>query len=184
MGDTANHIQKLEKGNCLAGDTLVIDRDGELYTLEDLAVEDGRVIEVQAIDQHGRLIHAKAHSFRIGTWHNKLYQIRMSNGHVIEATADHPFLTSNGEWITAENLVFGHLLKSAMYDPKQKNPILTINEVSSVRVKELDEMIPMYDFTVESEENLFVAQEIDGKYSLLCVHNSAAPILEKKYTVS
>lgn len=173
MNTTTKNLQSgSEEGTCLSGSTLILDSEGQVHLLEDLASEVDTNITVPAIDSQGRVVSASAYDFRIGEWARKIYKITLSNGHTVEATANHPFLSASGEWITAEKLVFGHLLRTATYDPKCRNPQLSLNEVSSVIVKYLQEPIPMYDFTVKKHSNLFVAQEIDSVYSLICVHNS------------
>jgi hypothetical protein len=155
----------------LVGETLILDHEGNHYSLEDLASEADTHLTVPAIDSHGRLTFARAEDFRIAGWTKTVYKVTMSNGHKIEATADHQFLSASGEWVPAKALSFGFLLRSATYNPRHKNPNLSINEVSSVTVKELTEQTPVYGFTVQGHGNLFIVQEIADGYSLICVRN-------------
>jgi len=163
--------------SCLSGDTLVMDSEGELYSLDNLAGEYDSELNVTCIDKHGRLTTSRAHSFRIGQWTDEIYHITLSDGHKIQATGNHPFLGASNEWILTEELEFGAVLRTATYDPKVRNLLLNLNEVTHIHVEKLDEKIPMYDFTVDSHENLFIAQQIDGKVSLVVAHNSSLSVL-------
>jgi hypothetical protein len=158
--------------NYLDGETLIMDHEGKLYTLEELAGEYESEIIVACIDRHGRLTTSRAHSFRIGQWSDEIYHITFQNGHKVQATAQFPFLGASGEWIEAKDLGFGTALRGAVYDPRARNPLLSLNEVTHVHLEHLDSKIPMYDFTVESQETLFMASEIDGIVSLIVGHNS------------
>lgn len=158
---------------CLEGNTLIMDDEGKLYSLEDLAGEYQSELIVACVDEHGRLTTSTAHSFRIGQWTDQLYTTTFANGHKIRSTNNHPFLGASGDWVLAEELSFGTVLRSAIYDPANRNPSLALNEVIHTHIETLDEKIPMYDFTVEKHGNLFIAQEIEDTISLIIAHNSS-----------
>lgn len=164
--------------NCLSGNTLIMDSEGGLYSLEDLASEYGAELAVTCVDKHGRLTTSKAHSFRIGQWTDEIYHITLSNGHKIEATSDHPFLGASNEWILANELEFGTVLRTATYNPKLRNPLLSLTEVTHIHKQKLNEKLPMYDFTVDKHGNLFIAKEIEGNVSLVIAHNSSLSTIE------
>ena len=160
-------------GDCLAGDTLILTEDGSLLSLEDLAGEYKSEVKVACVDKYGRLTTSRAHSFRIGQWADKIYHITLASGLKVEATANHPFLSAANEWLKAEELEFGSVLRGAFYDPSKKTPTLSMDEVVHIHIENLNEKVPMYDFTVDSHENLFVAKETTKGISLIVAHNSA-----------
>lgn len=160
-------------GDCLKGDTLILDIDGNEYTLQELT-DSQKTIKVAAVNKRGQLVAAKAHSFRVGQVTNEIYHITFNNGHKITATANHPFLAADGSWIKAEDLEFGTSVRSASYNPSQKNMTLGLNTVAHVIFEKRNIPIEMYDFTVDEHSNLFVAHKNeDGSYSLVVAHNSA-----------
>lgn len=156
---------------CLSGETQLLDSNGELHSLEDLASTAGAWIETVVVDPNGHMKGTKAHSFQISNWATQVYVITMDNGQQIKATADHQFLTPNGEWLTAESLSFGHLLQSATYNPKNKYPNLSINEVSSVRRLDYEHAEPMYSFSINKSDRMFIAEQVGDTYSLICSSN-------------
>lgn len=152
----------------LHGDTLIMDNEGSLYALEDLAGEYQSTLTVTCIDGHGRLVTSLAHSFRIGHWVDKIYNITFTNGHKIRTTGDYLFLGASGDWIKASELNFGSVLRGATYDPRARNPFLALNEVTHIHMERLNEKIPMYTFSLKNEESLFVAHKTDtGSVSLI-----------------
>lgn len=159
-------------GDCLAGDTLVLDIEGNEHTLASLT-ESQQTIKVSAVNHEGQVVIASAHSFRIGQMAETIYHITMNNGHKITATNNHPFLGVDGSWVKAEELEAGMGIRSAIYNPKSPRLEITVNEVASVEVEKLSSPVPMYDFTVDNHSNLFIAQEVEGVYSLIVAHNSA-----------
>ena len=160
-------------GDCLSGDTIVLDLEGNEHTLEELA-ETGKSLQVSAVNSKGQLVSAVAHSFRVGQITDSVYHITMKNGHKVKATKNHPFLTDEGTWVKAEDLYAGTSIRSAFYHPDQSASLeLTINEVANVVVEKLENPVPMFDFTVDEHSNLFIAQKINSGYSLLVAHNSA-----------
>lgn len=159
-------------GDCLAGDTIVLDLEGNEYTLEELS-DAQQSIQVLSVDDKGQTVIANAHSFRIGQFAHEIYHVTMKNGHKFTATSNHPFLTSDGAWVKAEDLEFGTAIRSAFYSPNKSGIELTVNEVASVLVEKLSTPKPMFDFTVDEHSNLFIAQPMNEGYSLLVAHNSA-----------
>ena len=165
-------------GDCLSGDTLVVTPTGETYTLKELTESKTETLDVLAVNERGDVVRAKASGFRIGQVTNKVFNILTVNGHTIQATANHPFLTADNEWVRAEDLEIGNVLKAGTLELNNAFSVngdisLALNYVIAVEEVNLTTAQPMYDFTVEGHENLFVAKEIDGVLSLICVHNSA-----------
>lgn len=159
-------------GDCLAGNTLVLDIEGNEYTMEELC-DAQKTIKVSSVNSEGQVVISTAHSFRVGQIADTLYHITMNNGHKITATGNHPFLGVNGSWVKAEELSEGMGIRSAIYDPKKPRLELAVNEVSNVVVEKLETPVPMYDFTVDDNSNLFIADKVGDAYSLIVAHNSA-----------
>jgi len=168
-----NVIDDSSADNCMAGNTLILAQDGSLYSLEDLAGEYASELIVACIDKHGRLTTSRAHSFRIGQWTDHAYNITLASGLKLTTTDKHPLLSATNEWLLAEDLEFGSILRGATYDSRQKNPTLALDEVVHIHEIQLEEKVPMYDFTVDTHENLFVAHETETGISLIVAHNSA-----------
>lgn len=165
-------------GDCLSGDTLIVTPTGETFSLKELTDNKVETLEVLTVNDRGDIVKTKASGFRIGQTTTKVFNITTLNGHTIQATANHPFLTASNEWVRAEDLQTGDVLKSGILDvnnsfSKNGDISLNLNYIISVEAVELTEPKDMYDFTVEGYENLFIAQKIDGLLSIICVHNSA-----------
>jgi hypothetical protein len=158
--------------SCLTGDTILVDTTGRVRYLEDLASDVDSTLLVPTVDEHGRLTSTTVYDFTLDAWVSTVYKITMSNGHKVEATENQQFLTASGEWLPAKQLVFGHLLRTATYDPQYKNPNLSINEVSSITVKELSEPIPVYNFKIKKDHGVFIAQLINNTFSLICIQSA------------
>lgn len=91
-------------GNCQDSGTIIKLLDGSYTTLGELA-SNNRPVEILAIDvSTGNVVPAVAHSFRIGQYTNKIYNIIFSNGYTIRCTSNHPYLLPNGTWIKADQL--------------------------------------------------------------------------------
>lgn len=158
-------------GDCLAGDTLIVDVEGNEFTLAELAGTN-KTLAVAAVDKEGRLVTAKAHSFRLGQVAEKIYELVFSNGLVVKATANHPFLSVNGSWVKAENIKAGSVFRAAIYNPQIKHIELTTATVEQVSTYHV-EPTEMFDFTVDTHENLLVSHKKNGSYNMVVAHNSA-----------
>lgn len=90
-------------GDCLHKDTKVTLLNGNVLTIEEL-YKLGKDVDVLAIDINGKIVPAKAHSFRIGQYTDTIYNIKLTNGSVIKVTGNHPFRMLDGSWVKAEDL--------------------------------------------------------------------------------
>lgn len=90
-------------GDCLHKDTKVTLLNGTVLTIEEL-YKLGKDVDVLAIDSNGKIVPAKAHSFRIGQYTDTIYNIKLTNGSEIKVTGNHPFRMLDGSWVKAENL--------------------------------------------------------------------------------
>ena len=158
-------------GDCLAGDTLIVDADGEQHYIKDLA-DTNRKLKVVSVNREGAVVSSIAHSFRVGQTTDMIYEITLDNGMSVKATSNHPFLTVNGTWVKTENIEKGTVLRSAEYNPSSKHIQLSVANVVNI-IQHKVEPTPMYDFTVDEHENILIACEVDGKYNMIVAHNSA-----------
>lgn len=96
-------------GDCLDGNTRVVHCDGTISKIKDLV--GSHPIWVWSYNERNQKIEpALAHSFRVGQLATDIYHIELSNGDVVKATGNHPFMSVDGEWIKAEDLVAGQQL--------------------------------------------------------------------------
>ena len=159
----------------LHGDTHILDTDGNLHNLEELACEYKSTIPVTCLDKHGRMTTTIAHSFRIGEWTDRTIKITLDNGHTITATANQQFLTANNEWVKASDLNFGKVLCTATYNTTMKHPLKTINEISHIHTIKEDIKNPTYSFNVNTYSNLLIAHEISNNIISLVPAHAGIP---------
>jgi DNA gyrase/topoisomerase IV subunit A len=158
-------------GDCLSGDTMIVDAEGEEHYIKDLA-DTNRKLKVVSVNREGAVVSSVAHSFRVGQITDVIYEITLDNNMVVKSTSNHPFLTVNGTWVKTENIEKGTVLRSAEYNPSSKHIQLNVANVVKV-VKHNVEPTPMYDFTVDDHENMLIACKANGKYNMVVAHNSA-----------
>lgn len=178
-------------GDCLSSDTLVYCLDGNVYRIEDIYNSRIPYMQILAIDQEsGRVIPTIAHSFRIGQYATKIYHFTLSNGGKISCTGNHPIMEYNHNWVKAEDIT----LEDGIFTPYGYNisnirfisndDIKNIDEyfytgpvITEVHIEELEEAVPMYDFTVDGYENMLIAvpskDNTNDDLPLVCVHNSS-----------
>lgn len=107
VGDTIGKYHP--HGDCLAGNTRVIGCDGSIHKIKNLVGSDP--MWVWSYNETTQTIEpALAHSFRVGQLATDIYHIELSNGDIVKATGNHPFMSVDGEWISTENLVVGQQL--------------------------------------------------------------------------
>lgn len=144
----------------LSGNMLILDQEGNLHNIEDLACNYHAQINVLSLDRFGRLRVTKAYSFRIGEWSSSIIRIVLDNQQVLETTPKQKLLTSGGDWIAAEDIDFGSILTTAIYDPTMPYPSKTVAEVIHMREDKQLFRTPSYTFSVsKSLDNLLVANE-------------------------
>lgn len=96
-------------GDCLRGDTKVLQANGEVTDMKTL-VENGKDVEIFTMTKEGEFTKAVAHSFRVGQRTKEMYRVMLNNGQVIETTGNHPFQLINREWVKAEDLETNQVL--------------------------------------------------------------------------
>lgn len=135
---------------CFRKGTLVKMADGSYKPIEEVQVDD----EVVSFDEETKsFVNQKVLKLN----ENKpkpMVKVKLENGEEIICTADHKFLTEEGEWVEAQHLA-GRNVK------KQNDKI----KVESVEFIESDDEV-VYDLTVEHTHNYLVSE------SDIVVHNS------------
>lgn len=120
-------------GDCLHYDTLVYSTDGNAYKIGDLYANNVQKLEILAIDANTmKPIATVAHSFRIGQYTNKIYNVQLSNGYVIRTTANHPFMLADGHYMKAEDLINGMRLKSCVYTIYSGRPSINSKLIQNI----------------------------------------------------
>ena len=165
-------------GDCLRGDTLVYSIDGKVYKIEDIYNNRIPFMSVLSVDQNtGRVVLAIAHSFRIGQYAKKIYHFTLSNGDKIVCTGNHPIMDCNGIWVKAEDIDLTDGVFTLYSEILNRNAEILLHgslTIIDIQIEELEEAIPMYDFTVDGYENMLIATSLSNEnLSLVCVHNSS-----------
>lgn len=111
-------------GDCLSGDTVIYGADGNLYTMMEL-YDSKKEVDILAYDKDGNVVIAKAHSFRIGQYTDKIYKINLSNGKSVSVTGNHPFFSLDKKWIKAEELTNNVRLYSSVLNVNDRPKIKT-----------------------------------------------------------
>jgi hypothetical protein len=189
-------------GDCLAGNTRFYSLDGSTPTIESLVKNEIKELEVLVRTSKGKVISAKAHSFRIGQHTKVTYKIHLSDGAVIEATKNHPFYVRGKGWVKTYKLDKGDFLaggsiggsKYLSFRAFGKSPEMLHKIVAKgiqgngevihhqnedifvTKVEKIthDDAVPMYDFTVDKHHNaMIVSSNADEGYRLIAAHNSS-----------
>jgi DNA gyrase/topoisomerase IV subunit A len=149
-------------GDCLHADTRIVLKDGCTTSIEQLYKSGVKSIDVLSVDPAtGRLVEAKAHSFRIGQYTNKLYHIILSNGTTIKCTSNHPFMKYDGSWIKAEDikpntrLMVKHRVNYNNVEEEYNNGYNTVTMLSYELTTVINSIIDhKYPYTVNACKNI------------------------------
>jgi DNA gyrase subunit A len=160
-------------GDCLRANTLVFTTDDGIYTIKE-AYENQKDIPIMAVDvKTGKIMSAKARAFRIGQYTDKIYHICLSNGAKLECTNNHPILLHTFRYKKAEDIVVGDVLFTKDYELHNEEYSSGLLSVTDVYIEEVNKE-PMYDFTVDSYENMLIPMKgTDGVIKFISVHNSS-----------
>lgn len=172
-------------GDCLHADTKFLLANGDIKTIKELYNED-KVQSILAINKFGNVVRSKAHSFRIGQYTKRIYNIHFLNSAVIKCTDNHPFMVFDLfkkciTWVKAKDLKKGDAIysKSFIVANKKASAINYAEQVGSritkITIDEIESEEPMYDFTVDNLENGMVITNINNNniVNTVCVHNSS-----------
>lgn len=158
-------LRELREDRCFTGDTRICLLDGTTPTLEELANSDKESFWVYSYDsaQDG-FVPALAHSARITYHTTQITKVTLEDGTVIKSTPEHKYMTSNGEWTEAQELIPGTSLlgmNKVQLDAANR----TVTCVETVTVSPT----AMYDITVDGTHNFLLE---DGH---IIVSNSKNP---------
>jgi replicative DNA helicase len=89
-------LSDLRESGCLTAGTRILRADtGSEITLGDLLASGARNVPVWSLDERLRLVpQTMTHAFPSGV--KEVFRVRLTSGRVVEATANHPFLTLDG----------------------------------------------------------------------------------------
>lgn len=115
-------------GDCLRGSTLIPLLDGSLVPISELCGKEPQWVLTYDKEKQD-YIPTKAHSWRVGQITKELYKIHLSNGGIIECTANHPFLLNTQKWSRADELNCGDVLFGGLiYIDKNYKTLKTHNK--------------------------------------------------------
>ncbi len=114
-------LSDLRESGCLTAGTRVLRADtGAEITMGELLAGAERNIPVWSLNENHRLVPATmTHAFPSGT--KPVFRLTLTSGRVIEATANHPFLTWEG-WMPLGELVEGTRLATPRTSPEPIEP--------------------------------------------------------------
>jgi replicative DNA helicase len=109
-------LSDLRESGCLTAETRLVRADtNEEVTLGSLVESGAHDIPVWSLDEHYRLVPGNLRAaFPSGT--KETYRLRLASGRLVDASANHPFLTLDG-WQPLENLEVGSRIASARRIP-------------------------------------------------------------------
>jgi len=89
-------LSDLRESGCLTGDARILRADtGAEVTLSELLASGERDVPVWSLDERLRLVpRTMTHAFPSGV--REVFQVRLTSGRLVQATANHPFLTYDG----------------------------------------------------------------------------------------
>ena len=185
VGDTMGQLHC--HGDCLGADTSIYLLNGTITTIETLykyittmetLYKYNYTVEILAIDPNTmKIVPAIAHSFRIGQYTNQIYNIVLSNNHIIKCTGNHPFMLPNGQYIMARDMTPGIRFNSKnlyINDDTLNADECTNLFIDNIFIQNVDS-VPMYDFTVDGYENMLipVGPIKDNCITMVPAHNSS-----------
>ncbi len=114
-------LSDLRESGCLTADTRIVRADtGAEVSLGELLLRGERDIPVWTLDEDRRLVRGRmTHVFASGV--KKVYEMRMTSGRCVKASANHPFLTLDG-WRRLDALKPGDRLAEPRVLPEPTAP--------------------------------------------------------------
>lgn len=169
-------------GDCLRGSTLIPLLDGSLVPISELCGKEPQWVLTYDKEKQD-YIPTKAHSWRVGQITKELYKIHLSNGGIIECTANHPFLLNTQKWSRADELNCGDVLFGGLILRKFLNNLDILKHILAdcgvyiIKIEKiiLDKPEEFYDFTVDNYHNMIIATTDDpNNINFVIAHNSSA----------
>ena len=101
-------------GDCLGGDTRFLLTDNTVKTIYEMYKETlenpNKTFEIYSINKENKIVKAIMRNVRIGQYSDAIYNIKFSNNKVIRATGNHPFMSSNYNFLETRKLKTKDLL--------------------------------------------------------------------------
>lgn len=147
-------FETISTNPCITGDTLVLVADGRGHVPIKQLVEEGKDVDVFCFDQDRRLSISKMRNPRVSGYNQPIYKVLLENGHTIKVTGNHKFLSTNGEYFQAKDLVPGDSLEiTSVYDSETHNNNVYRYRVLSNRSNNIFEhkLIAEYNYGVHSQ---------------------------------
>ncbi|MPZ71412.1 MAG: replicative DNA helicase, partial [Actinobacteria bacterium] len=166
--DKRPRLSDLRESGCLTAETRLIRADTNAeVTLGELVTAGKRDVPVWTLDERFRLVKGNlSRAFPSGV--KPVFEMRLASGHVIRASANHPFLTLDG-WTPLEDLSPGSRIAVARNVPVPKEPAALDED----RLNSGSESIPVeiWDY-VKNKAAPAAGVEIDGLTSGLKIEVS------------
>jgi ribonucleoside-diphosphate reductase alpha chain len=161
---------------CFVGETTVRTTTGE-WSFDELyvmSVEGTQLPSVEAYDPAtGQLVTRDISRVWIAGMANRLTSIQLEEGTVVRCTPEHRFLTTSGDWRSAEALTPGTELRATRDKGRADLPYMTRTvttlAVREARTEDVEVPLPVFDMEVDTVHN-FVVSAADG--SGVVAHNS------------
>lgn len=131
---------------CITPDTEIELLNGEIKTVQQIIedYENGIQNYTYSIDEStGNVVPGKIKWAGYTRRNAELVRVYLDNGKYIDCTPDHLFMTRNGEWVEAQNLVEGQSLMP-VYFGQNKLGYRTIYEPSTGKYKLVHRLVPEY----------------------------------------
>lgn len=101
-------------GDCLGADTKFLLTDNTVKTIYEMYKETlenpNKTFEIYSINKENKIVKAIMRNVRIGQYSDAIYNIKFSNNKVIRATGNHPFMSSNYNFLETRKLKTKDLL--------------------------------------------------------------------------
>lgn len=127
---------------CLDYNTEIYSLDGNIYKIGDLCKNKIEKLEVLSLNSKGEIIPAIAHHFRVGKTTTEIYEIKLSNGHYIRCTDNHPIRLKNGNYIQAKDLKLFDFIDSGIICDDDRPKVRTNSSDSMLEL--IQEIIKKY----------------------------------------
>ncbi|MGH9025788.1 MAG: hypothetical protein ACRDWD_06700, partial [Acidimicrobiia bacterium] len=167
---TAPNTGRINASNpcCFTSDALVETADGPVRfdLLEKMATAGEELPAVLAFDLGtGDLSWRQAVHAWVAGRTRRLVEVRTAGGLMLHCTPEHRFLTLEGEYVEAQSLGTGAVLRGS------RDGDVSDDTVASVAVVDLHEPVAVYDLEVEGTRNFAVSSEGRADHVVI-VHNS------------
>lgn len=143
-----------------------LSEDGDVITVDELSGDFYSNLEVLALDKHGRLSTATIHSFELVHASKIGYMVSFTSGLSITLDENTMLLTPSKDIIKPSELEFGSLVLGTVYNPSNKCPSYSTDEVLHIHKIVFEQPEPVFSFwSVTSDKTLLVTGQNVNKPS-------------------